>query len=155
MTLQPRENMIAVLPHSLSHKDGRFRMDLREHIHTHALAVDEAVLESFIVRMSASQRETFGGKGGGELLFHLRLGRPADLVRRLAQIAARNEQNLALCDGLRLMNFRNYVRGRQVHSPGLDVLFGDEGQTSGRRHVTHTSEDELAEWQRSISVNPD
>ena len=70
-------------------------MDLHENIHAHALVIDEAVLQILAVRVCAAQGEALGPQGFGQLLFHLGLGRPADLICGLAQVAAGDEQNFA------------------------------------------------------------
>ncbi len=70
-------------------------MDLHENIHAHALVIDEAVLQVFAIRVCAPQREALGTQGLRQLLFHLGLGRPANLIGGLAQVAAGDEQDFA------------------------------------------------------------
>jgi hypothetical protein len=95
MMLQSGENVVAVLPYGFGDNDRRVGMDLHENIHAHALVIDEAVFQIVAVRVRAAQREALGTQGFCQLLFHLGLRRPADLVCGLAQVAAGDQQNFA------------------------------------------------------------
>jgi hypothetical protein len=74
---------------------------LEEDIHSHALVEDEAVLEVVAVGMGAADLKTLGGEGGDDGALGLGLGGPTDLVGRLTQIAAGDEEDFAGdgCDG--------------------------------------------------------
>ena len=95
MMLQPGEYVVAVLPDGFGDNDRGIRMYPHKNIHAHALVIDEAVLEILAVRVRAAQREALGAQRLGQLFLHLCLGRPADLIGGLAQVAAGNEQNFA------------------------------------------------------------
>jgi sulfur transfer protein SufE len=65
-------------------------MDMCKDIHACALAIEKAVLQLRVVRMSPAQPDPFFQEGIRQHLFKARLRGPAYLIRRLAQIAIRN-----------------------------------------------------------------
>ena len=109
MMFQPGEHVVTVLPDGFRHNDRSVGMDLHENIHAHALVIDEPVLEIFAVRVRAAQGEALGPQGFGQLLFHLGLGRPADLICGLAKVAAGNEQNFVGCNRCRGFQDRDSI----------------------------------------------
>ena len=109
MGLQPRQQVAAVLPHRFGHHQRGFRMNALEYVHAHALAVNESVLELRIVGMRAPHCDALGAKGRSQHLFQPRLRRPADLIRRLAQIAVRNQNYHILSTGLGSYHLRNCI----------------------------------------------
>ncbi len=98
MMLQSGEHVVAVLPDRFRNNDGRIRMDLREDVHAHALTGNKAVSQILVVRVRPAQCKALGPQCIRELLFHLGLCRPADLICGLAQIPAGDQQNLAGCN---------------------------------------------------------
>jgi hypothetical protein len=110
MMLQPGKHIVAVLPYRFGDNDRSVRRDLQKNIHTHALAIDESVMKIVAVRVCAAQRETLGAQRFGELLFHLGLGCPADLVCGLPQVAAGDEQNFAGCNRCGRFKDRDSIR---------------------------------------------
>ncbi len=109
MMLKSGKDVVAVLPYGLSDNDRRVGMDLQENVHAHALIIDEAVPPILAVRVRAAQGKPFGPQGFGELLFHLRLSRPADLICRLAQIAAGDQQHFSRGNGCRRFQDRDSI----------------------------------------------
>ena len=107
--LKSGEDVVAVLPHGLGHNDRRVGMDLHENVHARALIIDEAVPQILAVRVRAAQRKPLGPQGFGELLFHLRLSRPADLICGLAQVAAGDQQNFAWGNGCSRLQGRHNI----------------------------------------------
>ena len=84
-------------------------MNVRKDIHAHALVVDEAVFQLRLIGMGAAQLKALRSKSGGELLFHLRLGRPAHLVGGLAQVATGQQNHFIGLNLCRLFNDRNGI----------------------------------------------
>ena len=101
---------MAVLPYGFGDNDRSVGRDLEENIHAHALAVDESVMKIVAVRVCAAQREALGAQRISELLFHLGLGRPADLVCGLPQVTAGDEQNFAGRNGCGRFEDRDSIR---------------------------------------------
>src|ERR1700733_1355470 len=83
MMLEAGEHVVAVLPYRFRNNNRGFGMDLRENIHAHPLVIDEAVLQVLAVRMRAPEREPLRAQGFRQLLFHLGLRRPANLISGL------------------------------------------------------------------------
>ena len=84
MTTQASEDVVAVLPDRLGDDQRRVGIDALEHVHAHALAVNEPVLESFVVVVRPFDRPAFTRKGGGQLLFEFVLCRPTHLTMCVA-----------------------------------------------------------------------
>jgi hypothetical protein len=90
---QAGQHVMTVLPRRRGENDPGFGMDLHEHIHSHALRRDEAMLFLLVVGVSANKFEALLRKGRGQFLFHVSLRGPTLLVGRKPQIAAGNEQH--------------------------------------------------------------
>src|SRR5580698_5493846 len=88
---QSGQDVVAVLPGGCSKNQPLLGMYLHEDIHPGPLRGNEAVLEGGVIGVSANQLDSLLRKGRGQLLFHVALRRPADLVGREAQVSAGNE----------------------------------------------------------------
>ena len=84
-------------------------MDMFKDVHAHALTRDEAMLQCWVVRMRPADHDSLFEKGRNQHLFEPGLCGPAHFVRRLAQIAIRNQDNFILCDRLGTYHFRNCI----------------------------------------------
>src|ERR1700746_2572881 len=94
MVLQSGQKMATVLPDRLSNDKRCLRVNSAKGVHPHALAINESMLEDWIVGMRASEIKTFGREGRSKLTLHCFLNRPTCPVGRLPQIAIGHRQNL-------------------------------------------------------------
>ncbi len=90
MAVEAVQDVMAVLPNSLHHHQGRAGRDAAEHFHSALLAIDEAVTFNGVAGVTAFDRAAQAANGAHNGFFGARLGRPAFAVGRQAQIAVRN-----------------------------------------------------------------
>src|SRR6266404_3776398 len=80
MSEQSVEQMMAVLPNTLSHNQGSIRVEFSEYFHAHFLRIDEPVLLDLVKTVRALNCPAFCFQGLSENSFHFGLFRPAFLV---------------------------------------------------------------------------
>ena len=114
VTREPGENVVGVLPDGLGDDKRRRRIDFRKHLDPLAGAGDEAVAARFRRGVAANERPAGGGEGSRQIRFHLLLGRPADLVGPLPQIATGDEDHVG-CGPRRGRGLRS---GKAGHGAG-------------------------------------
>lgn len=94
MRSETGKNVVGILP-SRGRKDKRrLGRDVPEDIHTHALARDKAMSGRLAAGECPLEFVAQVGEDFCQCLLQLCLGRPADLIGRLAEISAGNEINL-------------------------------------------------------------
>ena len=93
MSTHSRQHMMRILPGGGGEDQVRLRVDLREHVHAHPLARDEAMSFSRIHLKRPPNANALAREALRQLPFHLSLRRPASHVRRLPKITAGNEDN--------------------------------------------------------------
>ena len=91
MGREPGEHVIGVLPDRLGHHQRHARLDAREHVEPLAGAGDEAVASRPGRSMAPLERPAGPGERRDEVSLHGFLGRPANAVGLLAEVAAGNE----------------------------------------------------------------
>jgi hypothetical protein len=92
---EPGEHVVAVLPDGLSDDDRRVGRDLPEDVHAHPLGRDEAVPGLGVERVGPPELPILPPEGPRQGSLELGLGRPAGLVGRGPEIAARYEDDVA------------------------------------------------------------
>ena len=82
------------MPDSLGDDERRGRVDGGKHVDPLAGAGDEAVAAGLRGGVAANERPAGGGEGPRQIRFHLLLGRPADPIGLLAEVAAGDEDDV-------------------------------------------------------------
>ena len=103
---KPGKQVMGILPHGLGDDERRLWVESGEYGHALFLRADEAVFLRGLVGVGADEPVAELGDGGGEALLHGALGRPADFVGGVAQIAVGDEEN-----GFQFRDFRHGGRG--------------------------------------------
>src|ERR1019366_7884708 len=80
------QNLVTVLPHSLTDNQARLRWDVLEYFDPLLLAANEAVLQRRVVRVAPPDLPSLGPDCGHDGLLDLLLRGPAVLVCRETQI---------------------------------------------------------------------
>ncbi len=127
---QTRKNVVAVLPHGLRNDERRIHGDVLEHLEPHPLAGDEAVSGERINRVRALHGPPQTRKRRAEGEFHGVLHRPASVVRRRAQVAARDQVRRLRHRLWSLDNSRNLVHRCHFVTPWICAAPSARASTS-------------------------
>ena len=93
------QHVRAVLPYRFGYHKWGIGRDALEDIHAHALAVDEAMLQSWIIRVRPAELDPLIKESVRQHSFEPCLRSPATLVGVLAQIAIGIKKSLVVFDG--------------------------------------------------------
>ena len=139
VTREPGENVVGVLPDRLRDHQRRGRIDLRKHLDPLAGAGDEAVAAQFRRGVAADERPASGGEGPRQIPLHLLLGRPADLVGPLPQIATGDKDHVGCGPrggrGLRTGGASHNAGPRRGKQTARNKAWGNRGRESSRNVV--------------------
>src|ERR1700744_2786873 len=94
---QACKHMVRILPHCLGYDQWSIFRNVREDIHSVALAVDEAVLLGWIERMRTNDFSPKRANCLRQSIFKTFLRRPAELICGGPKIGTGNQVNGGLC----------------------------------------------------------
>ena len=124
---EPGEDVVRVLPDSLGDDERRAGVDGGKHVDPLAGAGDEAMAAGLRGGVAANERPAGGGEGPRQIRFHLLLGRPADPIGLLAEVAAGDKDDV----GFPPRGGRGLRAGGGGHDAGPKERGTESGEQNG------------------------
>src|SRR3990172_7010523 len=122
---KPCEYVMAILPRSYRHDQGRLRGYSPKHIHAHSLTTNKTVLEVLVVMMCSYQLHALSHECFGQPPLHSFLCGPAFLIGRQPAVATGHEHCLFADCGGSWSGLRGCVSGHRLSfhkQPDLTVV---------------------------------